>query len=386
MHADPKGVLTGIHFIDGDYAACEGALAAGCRFVAGYPITPSTEVVERFASRIPMVGGVFIQMEDEIASSIAIQGAVWGGKKVMSVTSGPGLSLMMEHIGYAAITETPSVWVDVQRGGPSTGLPTLPAQADMMQVKWGSHGDYEVIALSPNSPQECFDLIIKAFNLAEEYRCPVFFMMDEVVGHMTERVVIPPADQIEIAPRKWTTKPPGEFRLYETTATDLVPEMIKAGDGYRVHVTGLTHDERGYPAMNPQAQDALIRRLKDKIAKNSEKLVDVRMDGVEGADVVVLSYGITSRIVTAALEEARKRGVKVGHLRLVTCWPFPARLVREIASKAKAIVFPELNMGQMVLEAERAVAGKIPVISVPHAGGTVHDPDVIVENIMEVAR
>ena len=386
MHADPKGVLTGIHFIDGDYAACEGALAAGCRFVAGYPITPSTEVVERFASRIPMVGGVFIQMEDEIASSIAIQGAVWGGKKVMSVTSGPGLSLMMEHIGYAAITETPSVWVDVQRGGPSTGLPTLPAQADMMQVKWGSHGDYEVIALSPNSPQECFDLIIKAFNLAEEYRCPVFFMMDEVVGHMTERVVIPPADQIEIAPRKWTTKPPGEFRLYETTATDLVPEMIKAGDGYRVHVTGLTHDERGYPAMNPQAQDALIRRLKDKIAKNSEKLVDVRMDGVEGADVVVLSYGITSRIVTAALEEARKRGVKVGHLRLITCWPFPARLVREIASKAKAIVFPELNMGQMVLEAERAVAGKIPVISVPHAGGTVHDPDVIVENIMEVAR
>jgi 2-oxoglutarate ferredoxin oxidoreductase subunit alpha len=386
VHADPKGVLTGIHFIDGDYAACEGALAAGCRFVAGYPITPSTEVVERFASRIPMVGGVFIQMEDEIASSIAIQGAVWGGKKVMSVTSGPGLSLMMEHIGYAAITETPSVWVDVQRGGPSSGLPTLPAQADMMQVKWGSHGDYEVIALSPNSPQECFDLIIKAFNLAEEYRCPVFFMMDEVVGHMTERVVIPPADQIEIAPRKWTTKPPGEFRLYETTATDLVPEMIKAGDGYRVHVTGLTHDERGYPAMNPQAQDALIRRLKDKIAKNSEKLVDVRMDGVEGADVVVLSYGITSRIVTAALEEARKRGVKVGHLRLITCWPFPARLVREIASKAKAIVFPELNMGQMVLEAERAVAGKIPVISVPHAGGTVHDPDVIVENIMEVAR
>jgi len=386
VHADPKGVLTGIHFIDGDYAACEGALAAGCRFVAGYPITPSTEVVERFASRIPMVGGVFIQMEDEIASSIAIQGAVWGGKKVMSVTSGPGLSLMMEHIGYAAITETPSVWVDVQRGGPSTGLPTLPAQADMMQVKWGSHGDYEVIALSPNSPQECFDLIIKAFNLAEEYRCPVFFMMDEVVGHMTERVVIPPADQIEIAPRKWTTKPPGEFRLYETTATDLVPEMIKAGDGYRVHVTGLTHDERGYPAMNPQAQDALIRRLKDKIAKNSEKLVDVRMDGVEGADVVVLSYGITSRIVTAALEEARKRGVKVGHLRLITCWPFPARLVREIASKAKAIVFPELNMGQMVLEAERAVAGKIPVISVPHAGGTVHDPDVIVEKIMEAER
>jgi 2-oxoglutarate ferredoxin oxidoreductase subunit alpha len=371
--------------MDGDYAACEGALAAGCRFAAGYPITPSTEVVERFASRIPMVGGVFIQMEDEIASSIAIQGAVWGGMKAMSVTSGPGLSLMMEHIGYAAITETPCVWVDVQRGGPSTGLPTLPAQADMMQARWGSHGDYEVIALSPNSPQECFDLIIKAFNLAEEYRCPVFFMMDEVVGHMTERVVIPPAEQIEVAPRKWTAKPPAEFRLYETTATDLVPEMIKVGDGYRVHVTGLTHDERGYPAMNPQAQDALVRRLKNKIVANRHKLVDVRLDGVEGADVLILSYGITSRIVTATLEEARRRGVKAGHMRLVTCWPFPASLLREVAGAAKAIVFPELNMGQMVLEAERAMAGRIPVISVPHAGGTVQDPDVIVEHIMEAA-
>jgi 2-oxoglutarate ferredoxin oxidoreductase subunit alpha len=386
VHADPKAVLTGIHFIDGDHAACEGALAAGCRFVAGYPITPSTEVVERFASRIPMVGGVFIQMEDEIASSIAIQGAVWGGKKVMSVTSGPGLSLMMEHIGYAAMTETPSVWVDVQRGGPSTGLPTLPAQQDMMQVKWGSHGDYEIIALSPNSPQECFDLMIQAFNLAEEYRCPVFFMMDEVVGHMTERVAIPPADQIEVLERKWTAKKPGDFTLYETTATDLVPEMIKAGDGYRVHVTGLTHDEKGYPAMNPKAQDKLLRRLRDKIRTKVDKLVDVRMDGVDGADVVVMSYGITSRVASAAVEEARAKGLRVGHLRLVICWPFPEKLVKGIARTAKAIVFPELNLGQMVLEAERAVAGKIPVIGIPHAGGTVHEPEVILSTILEVAR
>jgi 2-oxoglutarate ferredoxin oxidoreductase subunit alpha len=205
--------------MDGDHAACEGALAAGCRFVAGYPITPSTEVVERFASRITLVGGIFIQMEDEIASSIAIQGAVWGGKKAMTVTSGPGLSLMMEHVGFAAITETPCVFVDVQRGGPSTGLPTLPAQADMMQVKWGSHGDYEPIALSPNSPQECFDLMIEAFNLAETYRVPVFFMMDEVVGHMTERVVIPEASALEVTERRWTSKPPGEYRPYEATRT-----------------------------------------------------------------------------------------------------------------------------------------------------------------------
>jgi 2-oxoglutarate ferredoxin oxidoreductase subunit alpha len=385
LKADPKGVLTGIHFIDGDHAACEGALAAGCRFVAGYPITPSTEVVERFASRIPTVGGVFIQLEDEIASSIAIQGAVWGGKKVMSVTSGPGLSLMMEHIGYAAITEVPSVWVDVQRGGPSTGLPTQPAQADMMQVKWGSHGDYEIIALSPSSPQECFDLMIKAFNLAETYRCPVFMMMDEVVGHMTERVDIPDADKIEIVERRWTHKKPGEYKPFETDG-GLVPEMCKAGDGYRIHVTGLTHDERGYPALNPVAQDKLVRRLLAKIRDNAAQLVDVREDGVEGADVVVVSFGITSRVAGAAVEAARAKGLKIGHLRLRIVWPFPVKRIKELAAKVKAFVVPELNMGQIVLEVERAVAGKTKVISVPHAGGTVHEPDEILRKIMEVAR
>jgi 2-oxoglutarate ferredoxin oxidoreductase subunit alpha len=228
--------------------------------------------------------------------------------------------------------------------------------------------------------------MITAFNLAETYRCPVFFMMDEVVGHMTERVAIPAADQIEIVPRKWATKPPGEFQLYATTDGDLVPEMVKAGDGYRVHVTGLTHDERGYPAMNPQAQDRLVRRLCGKIRRNAHRLVDVRMDGVEGADVVVLSYGITSRIATAAVEAARARGLKVGHARLVVCWPFPAALVQEMAKTAKAMVFPELNLGQMVLEAQRAVAGKIPVVGVPHAGGTVHDPQTILDKILEVAR
>ena len=385
MHADPKGVLTGIHFIDGDHAACEGALAAGCRFVAGYPITPSTEVVERFASRIPLVGGVFIQMEDEIASSIAILGGAWAGKKVMTVTSGPGLSLMMEHIGLAVITETPCVIVDVQRGGPSTGLPTLPAQADMMQVKWGSHGDYEIIALSPNSPQECFDLMIKAFNLAETYRVPVFFMMDEVVGHMTERVVIPPADEILVMERRWTTKPPGEYLPYETDG-DLVPAMVKAGDGYRIHITGLTHDERGYPAMNPVAQEKLVRRLVDKIRTHRDQLVDVREDGIDGAEVVVVSFGISSRVAAAAVERARSRGAKVGHLRLVIAWPFPSRRIRELAESVKAFVVPELNMGQIVLEVERAAAGRCAVHSVPHAGGTVHEPEVILDRIMEAAR
>ena len=385
MKADPRGVLTGTHFIDGDHAACEGALAAGCRFVAGYPITPSTEVVERFASRIPLIGGVFIQMEDEIASSIAIQGAAWAGKKVMTVTSGPGLSLMMEHIGYAAITETPCVFVDVQRGGPSTGLPTLPAQSDMMQVKWGSHGDYEPIALSPNSPQECFDLMIQAFNLAEVYRVPVFFMMDEVVGHMTERVVIPDASAIEVVERRWTTKPPGEYRAYEAR-DDLVPDMVKAGDGYRIHITGLTHDEKGYPAMNPVAQKKLVERLVGKIRDHREQLTDVRAEHLEDAEIVVVSFGITSRVAGPAIEEARKQGVRVGHLRLVITWPFPAALIQTIARRVKAFVVPELNMGQMVLEVERAVAGKAPVISVPHAGGTVHEPQVILEKILEVTR
>jgi 2-oxoglutarate/2-oxoacid ferredoxin oxidoreductase subunit alpha len=386
LKADPKGVMTGVHFMDGDHAACEGALAAGCRFVAGYPITPSTEIVERFASRIPTVGGVFIQLEDEIASSMAIQGAVWGGKKVMNVTSGPGLSLMMEHLGYAFFTETPCVWVDVQRGGPSTGLPTLPAQQDMMQIKWGSHGDYDVIALCPNSPQECFDFMIKAFNLAETWRVPVFLMMDEVVGHMVERVVIPPADEIDIVERKWTTKKPGEYKLYETTPEDLVPDMIKAGDGYRMHVTGLTHDERGYPALNATAQDRLLKRLTAKIRTNTEKIVEYREDGVEGADVVVVSFGITSRVAMAAVEQARQEGLRVGHLRLIVAWPFPEQRFRELAKTVKAFVFPELNLGQMSRELERVVAGQAKVIPVTHSGGTVHEPGVILQYIQEAAR
>lgn len=386
MHADPKGVLTGVHFIDGDHAACEGALAAGCRFAAGYPITPSTEIVERFAYRIPTVGGVFIQMEDELAASMAIQGAVWGGQKVMNVTSGPGLSLMMEHLGYAFITETPCVWVDVQRGGPSTGLPTGPAQADMMQIKWGSHGDFEVIALCPNSPQECFDLMIRAFNLTETWRVPVFLMMDEVVGHMTERVDIPPAEAIEVVERKWTKKRPGEYKAYATTPEDLVPEMIKAGDGYRVHVTGLTHDERGYPNLTPATQDQLVKRLVNKIRLNADQIMDIREEQTEDADVVVVSFGITSRVAQAAIETARERGARVGSARLVIAWPFPARRMRELARTAKAFVVPELNMGQIALEVERAVAGAARVISLPHAGGTVHDVDTILDSIMEAAR
>ena len=385
MQADPKGVLTGIHFLDGDHACCEGALAAGARFSSGYPITPSTEVVERFASRIPTVGGTFIQMEDELAASICLQGAVWGGAKAFTVTSGPGFSLMMEHIGYAAMTETPCVFVNVQRGGPSTGLPTLPAQADMMQARWGSHGDYGIIAVSPNSPQECFDLTIKAFNLSERFRVPVMFMMDEVVGHMTEKVVIPPAEEIEIQPRLHTTKSPSEYRPYEPNEEG-VPEMAHAGEGYRFHVTGLTHDERGYPAMTPPVQDKLVRRLKDKIENNIDKITIMDTDGLDDADVVVVSYGITSRVAQRAIEMARKRGLKVGKLRLITVWPFPEKVIADLATRVKAFVVPEMNLGQIKYEVERAAAGKTKTILVSHAGGSVHRPEQILDAILEGAK
>jgi len=385
MHADPHGVLTGVHFLDGDHACCEGTLAAGARFSAGYPITPSTEVVERFASRIPTVGGIFIQMEDELAASIAIQGAVWGGAKAFTVTSGPGFSLMMEHIGYAAMTETPCVFVNVQRGGPSTGLPTLPAQADMMQARWGSHGDYGIIALCPNSPQECFDLTVTAFNLAEEFRVPVMLMLDECVGHMTEKVVIPEAEKIEVMPRRYTKLPPAEFRLFRPAEND-APEMTRAGEGYRFHVTGLTHDERGYPSMNLETQDRLVRRLSTKLASLAGERALFDAADLDDAEVVVVSYGITSRVAQRALQLARQRGIRAGKFRIISAWPFPAEHIASLAGRVKALVVPELNLGQMVHEVARAASGKARVIPVSHAGGSVHDPAEILKAIEEAVR
>jgi 2-oxoglutarate ferredoxin oxidoreductase subunit alpha len=300
----------------------------------------------------------------------------------MTVTSGPGFSLMMEHIGLAAMTETPCVFVDVQRGGPSTGLPTLPAQADMMQARWGSHGDYEIIALSPNSPQETFDLTIEAFNLSEQYRVPVMFMMDECVGHMMERVVIPAADKIEITPRRFTKLPPGEYLPFKP-AEDLVPEMFKAGDGYRLHVTGLTHDFRGYPAMTPEIQEQLVHRLVNKIRLNAPKIWRYEETGVEDADVVIVTYGITSRVAVEAIDIARNKGIKVGMLRLIVVWPFPEQRIFELASRGKAIVVAEMNYGQVFYEADRSARGKAPVVLAGHGGGTVHNIEDIVKKIEE---
>ena len=378
-------VLTGEHFMNGDIACAEGGLACGCRFFAGYPITPATEVAERMARRLPEVGGVYIQMEDEIASMNAILGASWAGTLSMTSTSGPGFSLMMENIGLGIMTETPCVVVNVQRGGPSTGLPTLTGQQDMMQVRWGSHGDYRIIALSPDSPQECFDLTIQAFNLSELYRLPVFIMTDECVGHMHEKVVIPPADQIEVVERKWYAGPKDKYLPYKPDA-DLVPFMIKAGDGYRFHTTGLTHDERGYPVINAECQDWCVRHLLDKIDKNADKIIKYEENQVEGAEVLMLSYGITSRVAVKAVQDARRQGVKVGTLRLITVWPFPEKRIIELAKKVKAIVVPEINMGQVVKEVERSAAGQTRVISVPHCGGWVHDPDDILKAIKEAVK
>ena len=360
-------------------------MAAGCRFVAGYPITPSTEVVERMALRFPFMGGVFIQMEDEMASMNAILGGVWGGKKSMTVTSGPGFSLMMENLGLGVMMEVPCVVVNVQRGGPSTGLPTMVGQADIMQARWGSHGDYEIIALSPASPQEAFEYTIEAFNLSEKYRVPVLMMMDECVGHMTEKVVIPPAEEIDLVPRKLSKLPPEEYLPYKVNG-DMIPEMIVAGEGYKIHTTGLTHDERGYPVMTAECQETLLRRLVDKIRLNAEEIIHIEETEISGAEVVVLSYGITSRVAQPAVDKARAEGIKVGQIKLITIWPFPEKRIAQLAKKIKAWVVPEINYGQISLEVERCSGGNAKTIQVPHAGGWVHDPEVIYQAIKKAVK
>jgi len=378
-------VLTGEHFMNGDVAAAEGALAAGCSFFGGYPITPATEVSERMAERLSGLNGIYIQMEDEIASLGAVLGAAWGGRKSMTATSGPGFSLMMENLGLGYMTETHCVVVNVQRGGPSTGLPTLVGQQDMMQARWGSHGDYGVIALCPSSPQECFDLTIEAFNLSETYRMPVLLMTDEVVGHMTEKVVIPPADRIRLVPRRLAQRPPGEYRPYDPDA-DGVPPMVAAGGGYRIHVTGLTHDERGYPAVNATVQQRTVPRLLEKVRQNAARIVRLEEEETESAEIVVVCYGITARVARLAIEMARAKKMRVGLLRLITAWPFPEERIRQLSERVKAFVVPEINLGQMVYEVERCAAGRARTVLVPNAGGDVHEPEAILKGMEEALR
>jgi len=377
--------LTGEFFMNGDVACAEGAISAGCRFFAGYPITPATEVAERMSARLPQVGGIYIQMEDELASMNAVLGASWAGVKAMTATSGPGFSLMMENVGLGVMLETPCVLVNIQRAGPSTGLPTLVGQQDMMQARWGSHGSYEIIALVPISPQDIFDLTITAFDLSEKYRVPVLIMSDEVVGHMSEKVVIPHVAPESLVNRRRPEVAPEEYLPYKTDM-GLVPPMAVAGEGYRFHVTGLTHDERGYPVMAADAQDRLIRRLVDKIRLNRDDIIRYKETQVEDADIIVCAYGITTRIAQFAVKMARDEGIRAGLLQLITVWPFAEERVRELSLQAKAFVVPEINYGQIVLEVERCAGGKARTTLVPHMGGGVHSPETILEAIREAAQ
>jgi 2-oxoglutarate ferredoxin oxidoreductase subunit alpha len=377
--------LTGTLFINGDVACAEGAISAGCRFFAGYPITPATEIAERMALRLPQVGGVYIQMEDEIASMNAVLGASWAGVKAMTATSGPGFSLMMENLGLGVMLETPSVLVNIQRAGPSTGLPTKIGQGDMMQARWGSHGSYEIIALAPSSPQEMFALTVRAFNLSEKYRVPVLIMSDEGVGHMSEKVVIPSIAPEDIVNRKRPKVAPEKYLPYQADA-DLVSPMAIAGEGYHFHVTGLTHDERGYPAMNAEAQDRLVRRLVEKIRTNKQDIIEYKEIQVDDADIVVCTYGISARIARMAVKAARDEGIRAGMLQLITVWPFAEERIRELASRIKAFIVPEINYGQIVYEVERCAGGKAKTVLVPNMGGGVHKPESILDVIKDTIK
>lgn len=373
-------VLSGAHFMNGDVACAEAALAAGCRFFAGYPITPATEIAEHLSLRMPEIGGIYIQMEDEIASIAAVIGASYSGLKAMTATSGPGFSLMQENIGLAVMTEAPCVVVDVMRGGPSTGQPTMPGQQDVMQAKWGSHGDYGIIALTPSSVQEMFNLTAEAFNLAETYRVPTLVMADEIVGHMWEKVVIPPTDKIKIVNRK---KPNISREEYEPFMPDddLVPPMACFGEGYRFHATGLTHDEHGFPkTSSTEVQQRLVRRLCEKISKNADKIIKIEEVMLDDADVVVVAYGIVARAALSAVRRARQKGIKAGMLRLITLWPFPEKQVTRVAQQAKKLVVPEMNCGQLVREVERA-AKETPVLFLPKLGEEPHTPMEILESM-----
>ena len=376
-------VLTGEYFMTGDVACAEGALAAGCRFFGGYPITPATEVAEHIAGRLPEVGGTFIQMEDEIAAMASIIGASCAGVKSMTSTSGPGFSLMMENIGLAVCTETPCVVVNVQRAGPSTGLPTQGAQADMLQARWGPHGHNEIIALAPASPQEIFYQTITAFNLSEKYRLPVLVMTDEMVGHLSERVVIPRERDIKVISRPRAKGRKDRFKPFEPGPNGVAPMAI-AGEGYNIHVTGLTHDEKGYPVMSVEAQEQMMNRLVKKVHDNLDDIIMTEKYRLEDADIAVISYGVSGRTSLAAVDEAREMGIKAGLLRLITVWPFPEDEIRELAEHVKGFVTVEINLGQIHLEVERCAAGKAPAVLVGHPGGTIIPPENVIEALKQI--
>ncbi len=374
----PKTVL-----MQGNEAAVEGALVAGMRFFAGYPITPSTEIAERSAVRLPQEGGKFIQMEDELASIAAVLGASAAGMKAMTATSGPGFSLMQENIGYGAMAEIPCVIVDVQRAGPSTGLATSPSQGDYMQAKWGTHGDHPVIALSPSSVLETYTLIIRAFNLAEKYRPPVIFLMDEIVGHMREGVELPNPNDLIINQRKMSFHDGANKQCYYVPEGKFVPQMKPFGRGERYNITGLAHDESGFPTNDHAAAGKLIDRLLDKIEKNVDDITRVEEVELDDADTAIVCFGGTARAAMDAVHEARAAGKKVGLFRPITVWPFPERQLRERLPGLKRILVVEHNHGQMLLEVQRVVGGDVLVDFLGRVDGTVISPADILAKLAE---
>ncbi|MDQ7793923.1 MAG: 2-oxoacid:acceptor oxidoreductase subunit alpha [bacterium] len=370
--------------MQGNEACAEGALAAGLSFFAGYPITPSTEIAEYLAEHLPARGGVYIQMEDEIASMAAVVGASLAGAKAMTATSGPGFSLKQENLGFAAITEAPCVVVNVQRQGPSTGLPTSPSHGDLMQARWGTHGDHPVVVLVPWSVRECFDLTLHAFNVAERLRIPVVILTDEVIAHMREKVVLPEAGSLVVEDRARPDRAAGPALPYDDRQGD-VPPMTVFGDGHRAHVTGLIHDRRGYPAGPGPATEALLKRLQGKVDSRPE-LVIAEEEETADAEVLVVAIGCVARSAARAIRLARAEGIAAGLLRPVTLWPFPGERVRAIAGRVRGIVVPEMNLGQMVLEVERVAGGRAPVHLYPRVDGNLITPEEVLGSIREVAR
>ncbi len=370
--------------LQGNEACVRGALASGCRFFAGYPITPSSEIAETMSRALPDVGGVFIQMEDEIASLGAVLGASLGGVRAMTATSGPGFTLMQEHIGYAALAEIPCVVVDVMRGGPSTGMPTRPSQGDVMQARWGTHGDHPIVALAPASVAEIYELTARAFAIADRFRVPTLLLYDEVIGHVRERVDLE-AVELPRAERPRPTDGPESYRPY-AAGRDLVPPLADLGTGYRFHVTGLMHDESGRPTDDPAVVGPLQRRLQEKLERGRDAIVSCEETMLDDADVAIVAYGIAARAAARAVEMARAHGVRAGLFRPRTIWPFPDRELRAVASRVRAIVVAEMNLGQLALEVERVVAGAVPVDGCFRADGLPLTPEEIAARVAGIAE
>ena len=375
-----------VKFLQGNEACAEGAIAAGVTFFGGYPITPSTEIAEAMAAKLPQNNGAFIQMEDEIAGLAVVLGASLAGKKVLTATTGPGFSLKQELIGYACMAEIPVVIVNVQRVGPSTGQPTAPSQGDVMQARWGTHGDHSIIALSPWTVKECFDVTVLAVNYAERFRTPVIILMDEIVGHMREKFVMPNSADIKIYPRRKPSKTIAEgYQPYEPME-DLVPNIADFGTGHKFHVTGLLHDETGFPSGSPKLTKEVIDRLHKKIEIAQDEITHYDEFFMADAEYAVVAYGGTARTAYAAVEQARAKGIKVGMVRLMTIWPFADKVIKNLASKVKGILVPELNYGQLVLEVERAAGSQANVVSLPKYNTEAFDPQEICEAIEDLSK